>query len=214
MSTRNASTEELIARLAAAPAVAPFTPSRAALALLAAAAVGVALYLWSMGARPDLAAALSRPVTQAKTALPLLIVLFALPAALRLSRPATRIVLWPLALPVALAAALVLYALVATPPGQLLAAMIGHTSVKCLTSIAVLSLVPIAAGAALLRRGASTRPVLSGALIGLASGAAATAGYSLTCGEDSPLFYVTWYGLAILLMTALGAVVGARALKW
>jgi hypothetical protein len=42
----------------------------------------------------------------------------------------------------------------------------------------------------------------------------ATSVYSLVCTEDSPLFYVTWYGLGILLVAGLGAALGARLLRW
>ncbi|HBT01009.1 MAG TPA: hypothetical protein DEB47_14365 [Citreicella sp.] len=71
-----------------------------------------------------------------------------------------------------------------------------------------------AAGLALLRRGAPTRPVLSGALTGLAASAGTAAGYALHCTEDSPLFYVSWYGLALCLASALGAWLGHRHLRW
>ena len=65
-----------------------------------------------------------------------------------------------------------------------------------------------------LRRGASTRPGLSGALAGLLSGAAAATVYAVHCTEDSPLFWSFWYVLAILFATALGALLGARVLRW
>jgi hypothetical protein len=65
-----------------------------------------------------------------------------------------------------------------------------------------------------LRRGASTRPALSGALAGLLSGGAAATVYAVHCPEDSPLFYASWYVLAILGATALGALLGARLLRW
>jgi hypothetical protein len=34
------------------------------------------------------------------------------------------------------------------------------------------------------------------------------------CTEDSPLFWSFWYVLAILFATALGALLGARVLRW
>ncbi|MFD1881195.1 NrsF family protein [Paracoccus pacificus] len=51
-------------------------------------------------------------------------------------------------------------------------------------------------------------------LVGLASGTAAAAGYTLHCAEDSPLFYVTWYGIAIALAAIIGAVLEHRFLRW
>ena len=47
-----------------------------------------------------------------------------------------------------------------------------------------------------------------------APGGLATAVYAFHCTEDSPLFYAVWYVLAILAVTAVGALVGARALRW
>ena len=65
-----------------------------------------------------------------------------------------------------------------------------------------------------LRRGASTRPALAGAVAGLLSGGAAAAIYAVHCTEDSPLFYAVWYSLAILAVTGLGAALGSRVLRW
>ena len=73
---------------------------------------------------------------------------------------------------------------------------------------------PLGAGLWALRRGASTRPARTGALLGLAVGALATVGYSLHCTEDSPMFYVTWYGLGMGISAALGALAGRRLLRW
>ena len=58
------------------------------------------------------------------------------------------------------------------------------------------------------------RHVLSVALFGLAGGGAGAAVYALHCTEVSPLFYVTWYGLAILVVTAVSALLGPRILRW
>ena len=214
MTASKTTTPDLIAQLAAAPVPAAFVPVRAGVALGAAVCLGVALYLWSMGPRPGLIAALLTPVSLAKTALPLLLFALALPLALRLSRPGAPAVLWPFAVAAALAGVLLIGAGLTTPSALLIPTIIGQTAVKCLTSILTLSALPILVGVILLRRGASTRPVLSGAMIGLAAGAGAAAGYALSCSEDSPLFYVTWYGAAISLATGIGAVIGSRLLRW
>ena len=57
-------------------------------------------------------------------------------------------------------------------------------------------------------------PGLSGALAGLLAGGVGAARYAIHCTEDSPLFYATWYGIAILLATGIGAVAGRRVLRW
>ena len=56
--------------------------------------------------------------------------------------------------------------------------------------------------------------LLTGALVGLASAALGAALYALHCTDDSPLFVATWYGAAALLMTGIGAILGARLLRW
>jgi hypothetical protein len=61
---------------------------------------------------------------------------------------------------------------------------------------------------------APTRPPLAGAAAGLAAGALAATLYGLHCPEQAAVFVVTWYTLGIATATALGAVVGARLLRW
>jgi hypothetical protein len=65
-----------------------------------------------------------------------------------------------------------------------------------------------------LRRGATTAPRLAGALAGLAGSGLAAAIYTLHCTENSPLFYVTWYGLGIVVVTLVSAAIGKRYLRW
>jgi hypothetical protein len=42
----------------------------------------------------------------------------------------------------------------------------------------------------------------------------AACGYSLYCVQDNPLFFLTWYGVAILIAMAAGAAIGGRLLRW
>ena len=93
-------------------------------------------------------------------------------------------------------------------------ALMGQSNRQCLVSIGLMSVPLLAATLWALRRGASTRPALSGALAGLLSGATAAAVYAVHCTEDSPLFYAVWYVLAILVATAIGAVLGRSLLRW
>lgn len=65
-----------------------------------------------------------------------------------------------------------------------------------------------------LRRGAPTSPVRAGAVASLAAGAIGAALYALHCVDDSPLFVLAWYGLAIGIVTAAGAALGRRILAW
>ena len=57
-------------------------------------------------------------------------------------------------------------------------------------------------------------PALAGFVAGLGGAGMAAAVYALHCTEDSPLFYVTWYGLAIGGVAVVSAVAGARLLRW
>lgn len=209
-------TEELIARLALEPPPAPWRPRRIAAITVLALVVCAAAWLAAMGPRPDLAAALAAPLTLTKTALPALASAVALTGALRLGRPEARrgLRLWPLTLALAAALGLLAAAAWTTPAEAMAAAVRGQTLFKCLTAIPTLALLPLVLSFGLLRRGASAAPALSGALIGLACGAGAAAGYSLACTEDNPLFFVTWYGLAIAFTTLAGAMLGRRFLRW
>lgn len=211
-------TEDLIAELSARPVgPRPATLERGvAVGLGLGLAVALALFLVTYGPRSDLGAALSHPAVAAKSLLPLLLGLLALPLVLSAARPGARapsigraIWLVPLAAAVLFAAALYL-----TPPGGRLAAFIGHSIPICLPSIALLSL-PIAVFLfRALRRGAPTRPARCGALAGLAAAGFATALYSTFCTEDTALFYAVWYAVGIGFVALAGAFAGKRFLSW
>lgn len=84
----------------------------------------------------------------------------------------------------------------------------------CVTLIPVLSLAPLVMILYALRQGAPANPSLAGALGGLLSGALGATLYAAHCTEDSPLFVGIWYPLTIIAVTALGALVGSRLLRW
>ena len=208
------STDDLIRRLAASPPPAPLSAPLAAGAILGAAALSAGLFLLLAGPRAGLLSALDNPAVLAKVVLPLVLAVAALVLALRSARPGAAVRPWVLAVPVAAALALFAVRLVQTPPAQILPTALGSSAAACLASITALSAPAIILGLALFRRGAALRPALTGALIGLAASGGAAAGYALHCTEDSPLFFVTWYGTAILIATSLGAAAGARFLRW
>ena len=212
--TPRQTTEDLIRQLAASPAPRPFHAASAAVGMLALLAVALGLFWLVFGLRADLASAWSALAVQAKTALLLLLAILAVRLALGSSRPGERLALWPLALPVLLALLMVLLRVPQVPEGGLLPEMVGQTALACLASITLLSALPLAAGIVLLRRAAPTRPALTGALLGLAAGAGTASGYALHCTEDSPLFFVSWYGLATVIVALCGALLGRRFLRW
>jgi len=183
--------------------------------LVPALALSAAGLLVLFGPRPDLFAALADPLSGLRYVLPLTLFLTGLAIALRIARPEGRPggVVWGFAAVVGLASVLWLWAFVTTPADLRGMAITGKTVVTCLTTIPVLSLLPVAAVLAMLRRGVVGRPVQGGAMAGLAGGGAGAAIYALHCTEDSPLFFITWYGLAILIVTGLAALAGRYLLR-
>jgi hypothetical protein len=65
-----------------------------------------------------------------------------------------------------------------------------------------------------LRHGAPARPAVAGAFAGLLSAGLAATLYASHCTDDSPLFVATWYSIATLLVTAIGALAGSRVLRF
>ncbi len=209
-------TDELIRAMAAD--VAPAPPVRVGLsrAILVGAVLVAAVALPLLGLRPDWGAAMLDPMVVPKQALPLVLAVAAFAMSLRLARPGGRTGPWCwllLVVPLVLGA-VVLLTLVALPRDGWMPAMLGSTNWFCLKTITAMGM-PLLGGAHwALRGGASTRPRLSGAIGGLLAGSVATTLYALHCTEDSPLFYAVWYGLAILVVTFIGALAGGRLLRW
>jgi hypothetical protein len=209
-------TDDLILRLAAAPAPAALRPlnlgSVIALSILA----PVVVFLLLLGTRPGLFAAWSNPVVPLKTLLPLLIFALSLTLLLRLLRPEARagVTAWGYAPPVLAALALWIGAFLLRAPAERFSDVSAFSLAECLGSIPILSIVPVIVILRLIRQGASTAPLLSGALAGLTAASGVTIGYSLFCTRDNPVFFVTWYGLAILSVTLISAILGRRLLRW
>ena len=90
----------------------------------------------------------------------------------------------------------------------------GHNAMLCLSVIPLLALPILAAALLALRQGAPSRPALAGAVAGLLSAGLAATLYAAHCIDDSPLFVATWYTLATALVAAIGALAGARWLKY
>lgn len=206
-------TDDLIRALAADEVKPASVGVRLAWLPLALLLAGGAL-LGIIGIRPDLAAALVAPVTALKNLLPLALGLAALSLAVRLTRPdATAPVAGLIVFPL-VALALFVYGLSQMPMADWGRGLMGQSAAFCVPAIVLTALLPLAAAMRAMRSGASTDPGRSGALTGLACGALATAIYALHCNEDSPLFFVTWYGLSILIVAGIGAVLGRRLLRW
>jgi hypothetical protein len=55
---------------------------------------------------------------------------------------------------------------------------------------------------------------LAGAIAGLAASGIAATFYATNCTDDSPLFVVVWYPLAVGFVTLIGCLSGRRFLRW
>jgi hypothetical protein len=124
-------------------------------------------------------------------------------------RPAKRLLALAL-----LASAAVVAELVLVPEAAWGKRLVGSNSLVCLSAIPVLSIAPLAAVLAILRRGAPASPRLAGAAAGLLAAASGATLYAFHCFDDSPLFVVTWYSLAAAPIVVVGGFLGGRLLRW
>lgn len=153
---------------------------------------------------------------QFKFAYTLAIAIPALLLAWQLVRPdgRTRGLLALFVLPVVMLAAAAVLELASVPADHWAIYAIGQNAFWCVTMIPILAAGPLAAMLYALRQGATSQPALAGAAAGLlASGIAATL-YASHCVDDSPLFIALWYTPGIALVTAAGALIGKRMLRW
>jgi len=208
-------TEDLIAALAADTRPRPGVAHRLARALPVALAVTLGAFLLFWGLRSDLAAALASPAVL-KPLVPLVPAVLAGVLALTLSRPEARGG-FPVAGLWIIGAGLLAgfgAALVGGGLSGLNRALATPSLLTCLTSIPALSLPLLGAALWALSAGAPRRPGVVGWLAGLAAGGAAAAIYAFYCDQDAALFVLPAYGAAIMIVAALGGVVGTRALAW
>ena len=184
--------------------------------LIIAGAVSSMMFMMALRVRPDVMTAMHNPFFDLKFLVTLTLAIPAMVVGLRLAQPAAPLGRrpWLLALPVVI----VVLGIVAeaSEPQRLSwsTRLIGNNSRVCMTAIPAMSL-PLLAGALVaLRHGAPTRPALAGAVAGLLSAGLAATLYASHCTDDSPLFVATWYTLATALVTAVGALVGSRVLRF
>jgi hypothetical protein len=209
-------TDDLITRLAEDRRAASGMARLLALAIVVSIAGSFLVMLLGWGMRPDLHHAMRTGPFWMKAGYS---IAFAAAGAVlieRLGRPGGRgrggwVIL---GLAVAAIVALAVAELASMPMAGWHADMMGRSSHICALSITLISAPAFAAAIWMLRRMAPTRPRLAGVAAGLlASGLGATV-YGLFCQETAAAFTAIWYTSAMLVWPAIGALVGARLLRW
>ena len=208
-------TEQLVAALVADRTGARSLTRTLLLALLAGGVTSLGLFLATLGPRKDLAPALETWRFDLKLVLVGLALVLAFALCRALSRPVPvphpgRYLL-PL---VALAAAAIVIELAVVPMDAWRTRLVGSNALICLSAVPAFSLAPLAVLLAMLRSAAPASPALAGAAAGLLAAASGATLYAFHCFDDSPLFVVTWYTLAALLVVAIGALAGRWLLRW
>jgi hypothetical protein len=210
-------TDDLIASLSAGhPAQQPAPAGVFAWAMLVAILFAGTAMLLSVGLRPDFASALATWRFDMK----FMVTLTLSASAFFLLRSAIypegleRAPLWTVLAAPAMLLAAVGYELVVLPASAWRAALMGSNWLHCLTLVPLFGIVPLALALWALRRGATTRPMLTGFLAGLLAGGIGATFYAANCPDDSPLFVLTWYPVGILGLGVAGALAARIVLRW
>ena len=181
-------TDDLVAALAAGVEPVPqgLVSRRLGQALLLALPVSVAIMVLDYGVRPDLREAMGWPMFWVKLLFPLAVAGAGLVAVHRLARPGVAAGAAALA---AVVPVLLLWGLAAlvwwgAAPEERAALLWGQTWQSCVFSIALMA------------------------------GGGGAAVYALHCPELAAPFLAVWYVAGIALVTAVGALAGARCLRW
>jgi hypothetical protein len=177
--------------------------------------VSLVFFFIELGVRADIKPALATWRFDLKVGLVLLAMLLAFGLCIALSRPVISGHPGRRLLPLlALALLAIAIELVALPSAVWANRLVGSNALICLVAIPTLALAPLAAVLLVLRAGAPASPALAGAAAGFLAATAGAALYGFHCFDDSPLFVVTWYTLAAVLVVAVGAAAGHRLLRW
>jgi hypothetical protein len=211
-------TDDLIKAIAAdAKSAEPPIAHTVAMAVGAGALISAFLFLLALGMRENFAESFATSIRFVfKFVLTLSVVVPAFFLVRELSRPDFRPgkKLWWLAVAPAMLLVAIFLELTSVPEDTWHTRMIGHNSVVCMIVIPLLSLAPLAAVLYALRRGAPAHPAIAGAIGGLLSAGIGATLYASHCPDDSPLFVAAWYSVGFVLMTAVGALLGSRFLRW
>ena len=209
-------TDHLIDMLARGvePAERPRWARQLALTLVVGLAAAVLIVALWIGVRPDLGSA--RMPVMMKAMFSAAVAAALLPLTVQLMKPG-RPLGWRIGAVLVflgVCAIATVVALMGEAPEERMDAWMGGGFPWCVVIVPVLA-APTAAGLLwLMRSFAPTRLTLAGAAIGALSGGIGAMAYAMYCPVDSMPFVTTWYVVAIALCAAIGAVIGARLLRW
>ena len=186
------------------------------LALLLATAFVAIVFFTRIGFREDIDAALRTVRFQFKFVVIVPLALVALGALFRSAGSVFALGRWAilLPLPLLLLSTGVAAELLSIPRSDWMVRLIGSNAVNCMTLIPLLASGPLVIFITALKRGAPAHPGLSGAMAGLGAGSLAAVFYAMNCFDDSPLFVITWYPLALLAIVSAGYFAGLCSLRW
>jgi hypothetical protein len=175
----------------------------------------IAMYMM-LGLREDIATAPTTMIFWTKSFYTFALAVLGFCATIVLARPDGR-TRWPWIAAIGLGLLLAIGAamqLMIMPADQTMHLIVGSSSLVCPLYIVGLSL-PVLAGVMLvLRRMAPARPTLAGFAAGLFAGGTGAWVYTFHCGENGMMFLTLWYTLGILIVAAIGALIGRFALRW
>lgn len=185
-------------------------------ATIAAILIVAIAFFSAVGFRPDIDNAMETGRFLFKFVITIALAVTGSIAMFRVGKPGVPLTLsaWSLLIPLALAIGAAIVELSVMPSETWGTRMVGHNSKLCLTIIPILSIGPLACFLLALRQGAPTRPGLAGVVAGLASAGIAATFYAANCNDDSPLFVLLWYPIAIFTVAAAGGLVGRSLLRW
>jgi len=210
-------TDQLIAALAADAKTTEMPIGRTLwLAFAGGLVVAAAFFFADVGFRPDLMGAFASPRFVFKCVLTLSLLISAMGLVWHLARPGEIPIGWVVALagvPVLLAGAAITE-MVLVPKAAWEHLVFGMNWQVCMVLIPTLSAAPLIALILALRHGATSHPVLAGAAAGLMATGIGASLYATHCQSDSPLFVAVWYVFGTVVVTAVGALLGARFLRW
>jgi hypothetical protein len=209
-------TDDLITALARGVETAerPRLKRRLAITLLVGLVVAAVLVAIGLGVRPDIGTA--RMPVMMKALFSAFAAALMLPVAVRLMKPG-RPLGWRIGAVLVfcgICAIATVVALMGEMPERRWEAWMGGAMPWCVVLIPVLAAPTAALLLWLMRAFAPTRLALTGAAIGAVSGGVGAMAYAMYCPVDSVAFVTTWYVLGIALSAAIGAVIGARLLRW